>query len=337
MPKNKGHVALLIDGDNISASSIPWILDEITKYSNPIIREVFFNKHSIEHWDQAIATYSIKPEYVPNNTSGKNAADISLVIRAMQLFYEREDLVGFCIVSSDSDFTMLSQYLVSNGKPVLGIGEAKTSQSFQNACTRFICMDCSPEAEAVSAKATQITEPADDPLAANSQPFERLFIDAYELAAKQVNAWVPLIAIKEKMLTLTNGSATDDIKNTKLFADRVLEIATYFPQGVVNVQEEPGENHQVFHFVQVDCDAFKFVEAYVHAPKEQHDWVTLSAIGTQLRKYPSYENGFTYHGTESKKLLSVITAMTKDYGKQIRIQKKPYGNNTFVHLVKVQL
>jgi len=337
MPKNNGHVAVLIDGDNISASSIPWILDEITKYGNPIIREVFFNKYSIEHWDQAIATYSLKPEYVPNNTSGKNAADIALVIRAMQLFYEREDLVGFCIVSSDSDFTMLSQYLVSNGKPVLGIGENKTSQSFQNACSKFICVDCSPEPQAVSTNGTSPPGPKAEPSSAKSQSFERLFIEGYELASKQVHEWVPLMSIKTEMLRLANGSATDDIKNTRRFAESVLELATYFPKGVVNVRNESGENNQSFHFVQVDCDAFKFVEAYKQAPKEQHDWVKLAVIGTQLRKYPSYKDGFTYHGTQAKKLLSVITAMTKDYGKQIKIQKKPNDNNTFIHMVKVQL
>ena len=194
-------IAILIDGDNIPIEIIPEFLDKVSKRRNPIIKEVFFNKHSIEKWQDLINSFSIDPNFVANNVSGKNSADIALVISAMQIFYERDDIEEFYIISSDSDFTGLARHIVRRGKPVYGIGEHKTPESFRNACTKFwyieelIDLD-TPVIEPVQAEETQ-------PSITDIFP-EHLFVQAYELAPKKKNKWVEANSLKKEMMKFSH-------------------------------------------------------------------------------------------------------------------------------------
>src|SRR5689334_22255812 len=105
-------LALLIDGDNVSLSLIPQILNEISRYSKPLISKVYLNNASLTSWQSLINEHSLHPMWIPNNTTRKNAADIALVIDAMEILYERTYITDFCIVSSDSDFTQLARYII---------------------------------------------------------------------------------------------------------------------------------------------------------------------------------------------------------------------------------
>lgn len=130
--------ALLIDADNISAKYIGGILDEITKYGVATYKRIYGDWTSTQatKWKEELLTNSIVPIQQFSNTTGKNATDSALIIDAMDILYgERVD--GFCIVSSDSDFTRLASRLRESGMTVIGMGEEKTPQSFRNACTKF--------------------------------------------------------------------------------------------------------------------------------------------------------------------------------------------------------
>lgn len=130
--------ALLIDADNISAKYIAGILDEITKYGVATYKRIYGDWTSTQatKWKEELLTNSIVPIQQFSNTTGKNATDSALIIDAMDILYgERVD--GFCIVSSDSDFTRLASRLRESGMTVIGMGENKTPQSFRNACTKF--------------------------------------------------------------------------------------------------------------------------------------------------------------------------------------------------------
>src|SRR5688500_13702431 len=123
MSENPRLFALFIDGDNVQVPLVPQILEKLNKYRRPIIRKVYLNRPSFPHWEEIINEYSLEPVWVPNNTTRKNAADIALVIDAMDLLYQQPDIKGFCIISSDSDFTRLATYLVGKNRFMLGIGE----------------------------------------------------------------------------------------------------------------------------------------------------------------------------------------------------------------------
>ena len=136
------NIALLIDADNISAKYVPLILSELSKYGRVTIRHMYgdWTQGRLSSWMKCSAGYSLTPVMQPNNTPGKNASDIGLIIDAMDILYTGE-VQGFCIVSSDGDFNKLASRLREAGKVVIGMGEKKTPESFRASCERFIFLD----------------------------------------------------------------------------------------------------------------------------------------------------------------------------------------------------
>lgn len=130
--------ALLIDSDNVSSKYITGILDELTQYGEATYRRIYgdFTNQRNAKWSEMLLEKSITPIQQFSNTSGKNATDSALIIDAMDLLYTN-NMDGFCIVSSDSDFTRLASRLRESGKMVIGMGEKKTPYSFRAACTVF--------------------------------------------------------------------------------------------------------------------------------------------------------------------------------------------------------
>jgi len=136
------NIALLIDADNVSAKYIQGILSELSKYGKITTRRMYgdWSQDRLHGWLGCFTAYSLTPVMQPNNTPGKNASDISLIIDAMDILY-RGEADGFCIVSSDGDFNKLAQRLREAGKVVIGMGEKKTPESFRASCERFIFLD----------------------------------------------------------------------------------------------------------------------------------------------------------------------------------------------------
>jgi len=144
MPKSKteASLAVLIDADNASAVHARAIFEEIATLGEANVRRIYgdFAGERLKGWREVIQPLAILPQQQFNYTKGKNAADIALVIDAMDLMH-RGDLDGFCLVSSDSDFTRLAQRLREDGAAVFGFGAKKTPEAFRNACTRFIYVE----------------------------------------------------------------------------------------------------------------------------------------------------------------------------------------------------
>ena len=139
---------MLIDADNTSARYAQAIFEEIVKLGEANVRRIYgdFSGSRLAAWDAAIQSLAILQHQQRNNTKGKNAADIALVIDAMDLLHKGR-LDGVCLVSSDSDFTRLAQRLREDGLVVYGFGERKTPEAFRNACSRFIYLENILEAE----------------------------------------------------------------------------------------------------------------------------------------------------------------------------------------------
>jgi Fe-S-cluster formation regulator IscX/YfhJ len=130
--------ALLIDSDNISAKYIDCILDEMTKHGVATYRRIYgdFTSKQMHRWRSELAERSITPIQQFQNTIGKNATDSALIIDAMDILYTG-NVEGFCLVSSDGDFTRLASRLRESGMEVIGMGESKTPKSFKAACSVF--------------------------------------------------------------------------------------------------------------------------------------------------------------------------------------------------------
>ena len=130
--------ALLIDADNVSARYIKPILTELSKYGNITYKRIYGDWTNTQHssWKDELLKNSIMPIQQFSYTQGKNATDSAMIIDAMDILYAH-DVDGFCIVSSDSDFTRLVSRLRESGKMVIGMGENKTPEPFRKACDKF--------------------------------------------------------------------------------------------------------------------------------------------------------------------------------------------------------
>lgn len=330
MSENPKLFALLIDGDNvqqISLSLVSQILDKISEYGNPIIKNTYLNSASVKskHWGEIINEHALKPIWVPNNIKGKNAADIALAIDAMELLYESPDLAGFCIVSSDSDFTGLAKRIVRKGKFVLGIGEDKTPSSFVNACSEFVYINdiLQPHIPVEKPKSIPVQE-QEKPSDTDTNPtFETWFIQAYENISKDTEGWAQLVDIKDEMNALDDEFQLSEYQNTRRFAEKIIELAESYPIGVIEIDEKL-DNKPVIHYIRIDCEIFKFIEVYKQVQvKEQGGWVSLSMIGSKLKKNSINGSGFSYRGI--KRLSKGIIKMSQDYPKTIEIKERTTG------------
>src|SRR4051812_21134471 len=136
------RLAVLIDGDNTTPMIIEALLAEIAKYGSATVKRAYgdWTTSNLRGWKEVINAHAIQPVQQFAYTTGKNATDSALIIDAMDLLYTG-NLDGFCLVSSDSDFTKLASRLRESGKTVYGFGEPRTPQALVAACDRFVYLD----------------------------------------------------------------------------------------------------------------------------------------------------------------------------------------------------
>lgn len=142
------RLAVLIDADNVSDKYIKYILDELSNDGTTTYKRIYgdFTKSALGSWKNVLLDNSITPVQQYGYTTGKNATDSAMIIDAMDILYSGQ-VDGFCIVSSDSDFTRLAARLRESGMTVVGMGERKTPKSFISACNRFKYLDILATAE----------------------------------------------------------------------------------------------------------------------------------------------------------------------------------------------
>jgi uncharacterized LabA/DUF88 family protein len=140
--KNELYLAVLIDADNIPYSNIKGMLDEIAKFGIPTIKRIYgdWTKQTVSGWKPALLEHAITPIQQYSYTTGKNATDSAMIIDAMDILHSGK-VDGFCVVSSDSDFTRLATRLRESGMLVIGIGEKKTPRPFIASCDKFIYIE----------------------------------------------------------------------------------------------------------------------------------------------------------------------------------------------------
>jgi len=146
-------LAVLIDGDNIPSKYIKEMMGEITKYGTPTIKRIYgdWTKPHLTKWKSILLENAINPIQQYSYTTGKNATDSAMIIDAMDILYS-EKVNGFCLVSSDSDFTKLATRLREAGMQVIGIGEKKTPDPFIVACDKFIYLEILKKEDSESEK-----------------------------------------------------------------------------------------------------------------------------------------------------------------------------------------
>ncbi|HEX2556085.1 MAG TPA: NYN domain-containing protein [Microvirga sp.] len=217
------RLAVLIDADNASAKIAGRLFEEIAKIGEASVRRIYgdFASPRLRAWSDILAQHAIIPQQQFAYTAGKNASDIALVIDAMDLLHTgRFD--GFCLVSSDSDFTRLAARIREQGVAVYGFGEHKTPESFRQACRRFIYTEnlLLPEARAPDAGPARGVKPLMTPSAA--VPILRTALAQMEAE----DGWVRLGNLGQRVIAIAPdfdsrtygyGKLSDLVRNTGAF------------------------------------------------------------------------------------------------------------------------
>ncbi|UUM29006.1 NYN domain-containing protein [Acinetobacter colistiniresistens] len=154
---NNLKLAVLIDADNAQASVCENLLKEIARFGTAHIKRIYgdWTKPNLKSWKEELHKHAIQPVQQFSYTSGKNATDSALIIDAMDLLHQSH-LDGFCLISSDSDFTRLATRIRENGLVVYGFGEKKTPNAFIVACDQFIFVEnLTPKVEEVASTETE--------------------------------------------------------------------------------------------------------------------------------------------------------------------------------------
>jgi uncharacterized LabA/DUF88 family protein len=200
-PARTPRLAVLIDADNASAQIASGLFEEIAKIGEASVRRIYgdFASSRLKGWTDVLARHAIMPHQTFAYTTGKNASDIALVIDAMDLLHSgRFD--GFCLVSSDSDFTRLAARIREDGIDVYGFGEQKTPESFRQACRRFVytenLLPVAPQpgqAAAPKAKPTQALKASNDAVTLLQKAIDQLDDD---------DGWVHLSTVRNRLVDM---------------------------------------------------------------------------------------------------------------------------------------
>lgn len=177
-------LAVLIDADNAQASICPELLAEISKFGVASVKRAYgdWTTTNLKGWKSHLHKYAIQPIQQFSYTQGKNSTDSSLIIDAMDLLHEGR-LDGFCLISSDSDFTRLANRIRESGRVVYGFGEKKTPEPFVAACDKFVYTEFLRKSENKSSK-----DESRDP------KLKGIIIDAVNAVSKD-DGWSPLSAV----------------------------------------------------------------------------------------------------------------------------------------------
>jgi uncharacterized protein (TIGR00288 family) len=142
MESKETKLAVLIDAENVPPTKIKSMLNELTRYGDPIIKRIYgdWTTPQVGGWKSTLLEHAIIPVQQYKYTSGKNSTDSAMIIDAMDILH-RDNVDGFGLISSDSDFTRLATRIRESGKLVIGMGEEKTPKPFVTACNRFIYIE----------------------------------------------------------------------------------------------------------------------------------------------------------------------------------------------------
>lgn len=242
-------LAVLIDADNVPYSNIKEMLEEIAKYGTPTFKRIYgdFTSTRAAGWKSVLLENGISPVQQYSYTTGKNATDSALIIDAMDILYTG-GVDGFCIVSSDSDFTKLATRLREAGKKVFGIGEKKTPAPFIASCNKFIYIEILKKETKENTGASKNTAKgkpvrSNDAVSSLDQRLTKLIFDSINDMSEEEDEWVSLASLG---FLIMKKQPDFDPRNYgfKKLGDLIKSIP-----GIETVEKPTGKNNNPHTFV----------------------------------------------------------------------------------------
>lgn len=181
-------LAVLIDADNVPYANVKEMFEEIAKYGTPTFKRIYadWTKPTVSGWKNVLLENAITPIQQYSYSTGKNASDSALIIDAMDILYTGK-VDGFCIVSSDSDFTRLATRLREAGMKVIGIGEKKTLTPFITACDKFIYIEILKKTDSEPISDTVSKKPSKNSKSSGNNPISQIDPKIIKLFADSIN------------------------------------------------------------------------------------------------------------------------------------------------------
>jgi uncharacterized LabA/DUF88 family protein len=313
-------LAVLIDADNIPYANIKGMLEEIAKYGTPTFKRIYgdWTRPSLSGWKGVLLENAITPIQQYSYTKGKNSTDSALIIDAMDILYTSQ-VDGFCIISSDSDFTRLATRLREAGKKVFGMGEKKTPGSFIASCNKFIYIEIlqtetrSPRPQATNARVARSKAAASKNAAASPA------IDAAPATAVAGQNSAGLKQSKD----ITNPQRTPARDGNNSSASAIANAETIPGDISTDNQAENTGADKSSAVTPVNDAVIRLIEGSISDLAEEDGWVGLSVLGALImKKKPDFDArnyGF-------KKLVDLVKNIP-----QIEIDKRETGKNNVSH------
>ena len=181
------RLAVLIDADNIPSTNVKAMMEEIAKYGTPTFKRIYgdWTKPNVTGWKGVLLENAITPIQQYGYTTGKNSTDSAMIIDAMDILYS-EKVDGFCIVSSDSDFTRLALRLREAGMMVIGLGEKKTPYPFIVACDKFIYLEILATSKAASKERMDTARDRKEPVPPEAETLKKVDRNLINLISSSV-------------------------------------------------------------------------------------------------------------------------------------------------------
>ena len=204
--EHQKRLAMLVDAENATSRLLREALAEASKHGKVTVRRIYGNwaDSGMNSWREPAKTFAFMTQHQQSYTEGKNASDIFLAIEAMDLLHSG-DVEGFCLVSSDSDFTGLAKRLREAGMLVLGIGKKTTPESFRNACEVFVFAEIlAPSSQTVAAEESKEEDGEEDDTTADPTPWQPLVSKAIEAAARE-DGWANLADVGNSVRRLDSS------------------------------------------------------------------------------------------------------------------------------------
>lgn len=203
---NEKVIALLIDAENVSPKYIKTIIDEVSGHGTPAYKRIYGDWTSVgmSSWKQVLLEYNLTPIQQFSYTQGKNASDSAMIIDAMDILYAK-NIDGFCIVSSDSDFTRLASRLRESRMTVIGMGESKTPTAFKAACDTFKYLDVLMQLKTDAPSKTPIKKQP-----ANKKPETPKELPETQDQQTATSAFVPLEEVVAKITEIIDLYSEED-------------------------------------------------------------------------------------------------------------------------------
>jgi hypothetical protein len=222
--ESERHLAMLIDGDNAQYSLLKQMIEEASRYGTVTIRRAYgdWKQPNLSNWDSPMRTHAVRSIHQARNTTGKNATDSALIIEAMDILHSGK-VQGFCIVSSDSDFTGLCMRIREEGLFVMGIGRKETPEAFVNACNVFVHVENLVQPQ----KTTQPKKVEPKKTASNGADLMNLLRRAFDILEPD-DGWVLLSALGDALHRLDPSfdSRTYGQKTLSLLIKSLPELVT---------------------------------------------------------------------------------------------------------------